>query len=139
MARRRSPAQASERLILDSGAVIALARDDQRVRGYIRVAVEQQVPIEVPVVVVAETVRGQRKDARVNWVLRTVGTVPDATEDVGRTAGRLLGETKSSATVDAMVVAQAVHAGGARILTGDVEDLERLAARHPEVSVLSIS
>ena len=35
--------------------------------------------------------------------------------------------------VDALVVAQGVEAGGAQILTGDREDLERLAAGHPEV------
>ncbi len=47
----------------------------------------------------------------------------------------LLGQATSSATVDALVVAQAVVAGGAHVLTGDPNDLEPLAARHPEVEI----
>ncbi len=61
---RRTGHKAPHRLILDSGAVIALTRGDQRVRAFL---------------------------------------------------------------------AQAVEAGGAQILTGDREDLERLASAHPEV------
>jgi predicted nucleic acid-binding protein len=91
--------------------------------------------IEIPVVVVAETVRGGPRDAPVHRVLKAVGSVPEAREVHGRTAGWLLGASRSSHTVDALVVAHAVEAGGARILTSDREDLERLAASHPEVRI----
>lgn len=84
-------------------------------------------------VVAAETVRGGPKDAPVNRVLKAVGEVPVATEELGRLAGRLLGRGRSAATVDALVVAQALQAGGAVVLTGDAQDLGRLAAPHPEV------
>ncbi len=123
------------RVILDSGAVIALSRGDQRARAFIARAVELGVPVEVPVVVVAETVRGGPRDAPVNRVLKAVDAVPIATETLGRRAGQLLGQAQSSATVDALVVAQAVVAGGAHVLTGDPDDLEPLAARHPEVEI----
>lgn len=126
---RRAP----RRLILDSGAVIALARGDQRARAFLARALELRVPVEVPVVVVAETVRGGPRDAPVHRVLKAVGSVPEAREAHGRTAGRLLGTARSSNTVDALVVAHAVEAGGAHVLTGDREDLERLALPHPEV------
>lgn len=86
-------------------------------------------------VVVAETIPGGPRDAPVNQVLKAVGSVPDAHEIHGRTAGQLLGAARSAATIDALVVAQAVAGGGAQILTGDREDLERLAARHPEVCI----
>ncbi len=128
-----------QRLILDSGAVIALSRGDQRARAFIARAVELGAPVEVPVVVVAETVRGGPRDAPVNRVLKAVDAVPVATEKLGRTAGRLLGQARSSATVDALVVAQAVAAGGAHILTGDPDDLEPLAERHPEVQIQRLS
>ncbi len=124
---------APQRLILDSGAVIGLSRGDVRARAFVARAIELGAPVEVPVVVVAETVRGGPRDAPVNRVLKAVDEVPEATEALGRTAGRLLGEAKSSATVDSLIVAQAVAAGGAHILTGDPDDLEPLAARHPEV------
>ncbi len=126
---------APQRLILDSGAVIALSRGDQRARAFLARAVELGAPVEVPVVVVAETVRGGPRDAPVNRVLKAVDAVPRANEALGRTAGRLLGEVRSSATIDALVVAQAVAAGGAHVLTGDPDDLEPLAERHPEVWV----
>jgi predicted nucleic acid-binding protein len=130
---RRTGHQAPRRLILDSGAVIALARGDQKARAFLSRALELGALIEVPVVVLAETVRGGPRDAPVNRVLKAVGSVPFAQEVHSRIAGQLLGSAGSSSTVDALVVAQAVEAGGAQILTGDREDLERLAAAHPEV------
>jgi len=98
-------------------------------------ALELGVPIEIPVVVVAETVRGGPRDAPVNRVLKAVGSVPETREVHGRTAGRLLGTARSAHTVDALVVAHAVEAGAAYVLTGDREDLEQLAAPHPEVRI----
>lgn len=136
MARKWPPGQqAPRRLILDSGAVIALARGDVRARAFLARAVELKALVEVPVVVVAETVRGGPRDAAVNRVLKAVGTIPDAREMHGRIAGGLLGAARSTATIDALVVAHAVAAGGAHILTGDREDLERLAAPHARVRI----
>lgn len=125
--------QTPQRLILDSGAVIALSRGDQRARAFVARALELGVPVEIPVVVVAETVRGRPSDAPVHRVLKAVGSIPEAREVHGRTAGSLLEAARSSGTVDALVVAHAVVSRGAHILTGDREDLERLAAPHPEV------
>jgi len=130
---RRKDLEAPQRLILDAGAVIALARGKGKARAFLARALELMAPVEIPVVVVAETIRGGPRDAPVNRVLKAVGPVPDAREIHGRTAGYLLGAARSAATIDALVVAQAVAGGGAQILTGDPEDLERLAARHPEV------
>lgn len=102
-------------------------------RAFLAHALEARVPIEIPVVVVAETIRGGPRDAPVQRILKKVGSVPEASEAHGRTAGRLLGAARSSSTADALVVAHAVEAGGAHILTGDRDDLERLAEPHPEV------
>ena len=126
-------AVAPQRLILDSGAVIALSRADHRARAFVARAIELGAPVEIPVVVVAETVRGGPRDAPVNRILKAVDSIPAATETLGRIAGQLVGQAKSSATTDALVVAQAVVAGGAQVLTGDPDDLEPLAGRHPEV------
>jgi predicted nucleic acid-binding protein len=94
---------------------------------------ELQTPVEIPVVVLAETVRGGPRDAPLNRVLKAVGSVPEASEVHGRIAGQLLAAARSSETIDALVLAHAVVAGGAHVLTRDREDLERLAAPHPEV------
>jgi predicted nucleic acid-binding protein len=129
----RTRGQAPRRLILDSGAVIALARGDQRARSFLARALEVGALVEIPVVVLAETLRGGQRDAPVNRVLKAVGPVPEAREVHGRRAGQLLGTARSASTVDALVVAHAVEAGGAHVLTGDPDDLGRLAAAHPEV------
>jgi predicted nucleic acid-binding protein len=99
---------------------------------------ELNVQIEIPVVVVAEVVRGGPRDAPVNRVLKAIGSVPAAREVHGRIAGDLLGKARSAATVDALVVAHAVESGGAHVLTGDREDLARLTASHPEVRIHAV-
>jgi predicted nucleic acid-binding protein len=130
--RRRTPPQ---RLILDAGAVIALAHADVRARAALAAALEAGADVSVPAVVVAETVRGAASDASVNRVLKAVGEVDVADEAIGRTAGRLLGAARSNATIDAIVVATGVAAGGAVVLTGDPDDLDALARRNPEVVI----
>ena len=137
MARRRRRTQdpPPQRLILDAGAVIALSRADPRARAVLAGAREARIQVSIPSVVVAETVRGVAADAPVNRVLKAIGEVDAANEAIGRTAGRLLGEAGSSATVDAVVVATAVEAGGAVVLTGDPDDLGLLAVDHREVVI----
>ncbi len=137
MARTRRPL-APKRLILDSGAVIGLSRGDHVVRAFLRRSIELDVSVEIPVVVLAETVRGASSDAPVNRVLKAVGDTPATTPAVGRRAGELLGEARSSATIDALVVAHAVEAGGGVILTGDGTDLSALASAHPEVQIQTV-
>ena len=136
MARRQAPKTPPSCLILDSGVVIALGRHDVRARASLTAAWEAGAEVIVPAVVVAETVRGDGpRDAPVNRVLNAVGNVAAATEDRARTAGALLASAQSSATVDALVVAEAVRRRGGVVLTGDVADLQRLAQANPEVII----
>lgn len=136
--RRRTQAPAPQRLILDSGAVIALSRNDQRARATLAAAWEAGVEVAIPSVVIAETVRGSAKDASVNRVIKSVGEVTSADEDTGRVAGALLGAACSTSTVDALVVAPAIELGGGVVLTGDPDDLEPLANSHAEVVIRSL-
>ncbi len=140
MARTRRGAQVppAQRLILDSGAVIALSRNDQRARAMLAAAWEAGADVAVPSVVVAETVRGSAKDASVNRVLKSVGEVAAAGEGTGRVAGALLGAARSTSTIDALVVASALERGGGVVLTGDPDDLEPLAHGHPEVVIRAL-
>jgi predicted nucleic acid-binding protein len=136
--RRRTQAPPPQRLILDSGAVIALSRNDLRARAALTAAREAGVEVSIPSVVIAETVRGSAKDASVNRVIKAVGEVTSADESTGREAGTLLGAAHSTSTVDALVVASAIEAGGGVVLTGDPDDLEPLASRHPEVVIRAL-
>lgn len=132
--RTRKPQAPPQRLILDSGAVIALSRNDVRARAGLAAALEADAEVSIPAVVVAETVRGRADEAPVNRIVKAVGEVDLADEAVGRVAG-LLGDTRSSSTVDAIVVATAIEASGAVVLTGDPDDLGALAADHAEVVI----
>jgi len=125
---------APRRLILDSGAVIGLARRDHRTHAQLKAAWEAHVDVEVPAVVVAETLRGRDEDAPVHRVLKAVGSVCAVTEDAGRLAGQLLGQHDSSATIDALVVATASSGQGATVLTSD-QDLVELASHLANVRV----
>jgi predicted nucleic acid-binding protein len=135
MAHRRATTQSTQRLILDAGAVIALARNDPRARAFVRRAVELDAEVRVPVVVLAETLRGTPRDAGVHRVLNAVSDSVPIDEAVGRRAGELLGRTGRSNTVDAIVVAEAIEAGGAEILTGDTVDLAALANGERSVTI----
>jgi predicted nucleic acid-binding protein len=136
---RRRLAVTAHRLILDSGAVFALAKLDVRARAALASAWEHGWDVVVPAVVVAETVRGNGpRDAPVNRVLKAVGTVAATSEDRARTAGELLGRAKVNATVDALVVAEAVRRGGGVIMTSDAEDLRRLIGDHTGVVIKPI-
>jgi predicted nucleic acid-binding protein len=130
------PKQEAARLILDSSAVIALARGDQRARAFIGRALELGAEVLVPSVVVAETVRGRGpKDSAVNRVLAAVDAVYPVDETLARRAGALLGSRGSNATIDALVVAAAAEAGGGRVLTSDVRDMNALARGAPGVRI----
>lgn len=133
--RGRSQAAPAQRLILDSGAVIALSRHDLRGRATLATAHEVGAEVSIPSVVVAETVHGTATDVPVNRIIKAVGEVSAADEVAGRLAGALLGAARSNATVDAVVVASAIGAGGGVILTGDPGDLAALAVDHPDVVI----
>ena len=138
MAQRRqtSEAQATSPLILDSGAVIALARGDQRARAFVDRALETGAELLIPSVVIAETVCGQGpRDAPVNRVLSAVDSVMGVDEAIARTAGALLGRARSSETIDALVVGGTIEIGGGRILTGDPHDMRLLARGAVGISV----
>ena len=135
MARRRTTPPAPQRLILDAGAVIALARNDPRARAFLRRAIELDAEVRVPVVVLAETLRGTARDAGVHRVLNAVSDSHPIDETIGRRAGALLGRADRSDTVDAIDVAEAIESGGAAILTGDALDLTALADGERSVTI----
>lgn len=140
MARRVAPGQrkpaTGRSLVLDSGAIIALARDDPAARAILSVAVRRGVPVHVPAVVVTETIRGTRRDAPVNRILAAVDDVIAADERLARAAGSLVGSTGSDAgAADALVVATAAAAGGGVLLTSDPTDLARLARDFHSITI----
>jgi predicted nucleic acid-binding protein len=132
---RQRKAPPAQRLILDSGAVIGLSRNDERARAALVAAWEAGVEVLVPAVVLAETVRSSAEGAPVKRVLKAIGEVIPVDAQVGRAAGGLLGAARSSSTIDALVVASAARIGGGVILTGDADDLTTLARGHQAILI----
>ncbi|HEY7627840.1 MAG TPA: hypothetical protein VH761_12260 [Ilumatobacteraceae bacterium] len=89
-------------------------------------------------VVVAGTVRGNGpRDAPVNLVLAQTAPQRPLTERIARLAGELLGAA-SSATIDALVVAEAIECAPSLILTSDPGDLAALLGNRPGVLVEAV-
>ena len=124
------------RLILDSGAIIALAAGSERARRFLQRAARERILAVIPAVVIAETTGGGPRDAPVNRVIKAVDEVAPITEAVAREAGRLLAAAPvANATIDALVVATAARREPTIILTGDVDDIRAIAAHYPHVRV----
>lgn len=125
-----------ETLVLDSGAVIGLARGDSRLRAFVAKARRGGADVVVPMVVIAETIRGNGpRDASVNLTIGQFAPYPLLDEPIARLAGSLLGAAKSNSTIDALVAAEAINKSPSLLVTSDVEDMGTLLDGHPGVSL----
>lgn len=132
---------------LDAEAFAALAGSDsvrkQRVRRVLRVAQRLHREVRVPAVVLAELYRGSGHNSLVDACLAREHPGLDVAA-TDRALARLVGGvlTAAGATtpdmVDAHVVALCVAAGGGVALTGDPQNLTRLAASFPVVVVEAV-
>lgn len=139
MARARAKARAQGTLIVDTGVLIGIARDDRPAVVALKDARRRHAEVVVVPGSVAEATRGSGpQDARINMVLAAIDVIPPVTEAVARLAGALLGHAKLDATLDALLVAEAVGRAPAVIITTDPNDMRRLAAEHPDVVVRAI-
>lgn len=112
-------------LVLDSGALIAFERADQRVRAAIRRAAEAS-RILVPAGVVGEVWRdGSRQAAIARLLTNDAVTIPVLDEAAAKAAGALCGRSGTDDVIDASVVL-AARAAGAIVLTGDPADLRKI-------------
>jgi predicted nucleic acid-binding protein len=133
-------------LLLDSGALSAIAHGPRERRDRVRALIAQMRARELPIATVAavlcEVVRGRGADAGVFAGLRRERVeVQPVDSRVGIRAGQLLGAVRSGSemAVDAFSVAVADLAGGAVIATTDPRDLARLSAHATRVVVADIS
>ena len=115
-----------DRLILDAGALIAIAHGDRRARAVLELALDVRLLVQVPTPVLAHVHRGARDRARSDRVLDGVDEFIPTTEAIARSAGELLGLAGLSDAVDAIVAAEALDGTPAAILTSDVTDIADL-------------
>lgn len=120
-------------LVLDSGALIALERNERQMWVRLKNA---QMDGDLPLThagVLGQVWRGGPRQARLSQALRGID-VRALDEALGRAAGQLLAAAGLADVIDAAVVLLAVD--GDEIVTVDREDLEQLAAasgRHVEL------
>jgi predicted nucleic acid-binding protein len=119
----------NRRVVLDSGAVSALAKEDKEVRNALAKAIKAGAKITVPTAVIAESTTGDhRRDTATNRILR-LATPIDLSERLARRAAtlRFAVRARRSGTVDAIVVATADDMRGSVIFTTDGHDIVGLA------------
>lgn len=120
-------------LVLDSGALVALDRNERRMWSRLKAA---HAAGDVPVThagVLGQAWRGGPRQARLAQALAGID-VRSLDPPMGRAAGELLARTRLSDVIDAAVVLLAED--GDDIVTSDLDDFERLAAaigRHVEL------
>jgi predicted nucleic acid-binding protein len=111
-------------LTLDAGALIAYERAAPEIVKVLQLAFGRGVAPTIPAVVLAEVWRGDRRDARVAWLLKACDVEP-LDEPRARAAGELRRSVAGSGAVDACV-AVSVRARGDAIATSDPDDMRRL-------------
>ena len=141
--RRRSLTRVTDLLVLDADGVSKAASNDRAVQAWLQRARELDADLVVSAVTLAEVVRGRPRDAAINRVVKAAEVIP-VDEQLARAAGRRLGNTRSDATIDAVVGATAIAAqarhDAARciVLTSDPADLGALLANQPAVHVVAV-
>ena len=128
----------SRRLILDAGAILALARGDGVTRAALELAVREVYVAVIPTPVLAQVHRGGHDRARIDRVVNAVGALLPTSEAIARRAGELQAKTGTADVVDAIVVAEALASAPALILTSDPRDLGRLLEGEPEAERVRI-
>ncbi len=120
------------RVMLDTGALIALERGHQALRKVHRLAMEHGYQIVATTPVIAEWWRlGRREKERQNILRTLVLEAPDG--HVARLAGAAIGLV-GAGVVDALVMASASIRGDT-VYTSDLPDLERLRQVFPGVEI----
>jgi predicted nucleic acid-binding protein len=114
-------------LTLDTGALIALERKDDRVKALLDgILAEPGAIVHIPACVVAQAFRDGPRQVRLTRLLKMPQTRVVALDaQTAQVVGLLLGRRGGSDVVDASVVVCA-RRYGQPVVTGDPEDLRRL-------------
>ena len=123
-------------LTFDTGALIGLERRRHAIRKVFVTAIENDVPIVVPTVVIAEWWRRGAHEKERAAILRSV-RVEALGVHTARLAGIAVGLVPGAGTIDAIVMASAASRGDT-VYTSDLADLTRLRDRVPEFAGVQV-
>jgi predicted nucleic acid-binding protein len=111
-------------IVFDTGALLALERNDRNMWARLKRAAAAEVPILVPLAAQAQAWRGGPKQARLAQALRYVE--PASFDVVSRESGELCGRAGTDDVVDASVALVAARPGVTHICTSDDDDIRHL-------------
>jgi hypothetical protein len=115
-------------LVLDSGAMIALERNDRSMWGRLKRALQNEDPPVTHGGIVGQVWRGKGPRQSLLAIALRGLDVRALDESLGRASGELLARSGTSDVIDASLMLLAED--GDEILTSDVEDFVRLAEAH---------
>jgi len=121
-------------ITFDTGALIALARNRQRIVEVRQAALRAGLRITVPAAVIVEWWRS-RSDLRDDIVASVC--VEPLSVAIAKAAGEAIAFVRGASAIDAIVMASAALRGDV-VYTSDVEDLERLRSHFRAVRVLGV-
>jgi predicted nucleic acid-binding protein len=110
-------------MVLDTGALIALERNDRAIWAALKVSASRTEDVVVPTTVLAQVWRGHPRQARLARVLQHC--VLASFDDLARQVGELCAQTQTRDLCDAHVALVTI-AHGARLYTSDPSDLNLL-------------
>lgn len=122
----RHPTPLTPRLVLDTGALIALERGDARARAQLGAASRRGYAIVVPVLVVMEALEHARSPVRLNQVLAALDAELPLLPATARQVAGFKSRARVASDTDAVVVLEALAVPGSAILTGDPDDIHAL-------------
>jgi hypothetical protein len=114
------------RVILDSGAISALADGNATARAVLIRARAEGRLVVIPAPVLVEVHPGRHDHARIDRVINAVDIQVETTPERAKEAGVLRARSGVLDVVDAIVVAEAVAALPAVVVTSDPEDIAAL-------------
>lgn len=136
--RKLDPGHAATALVLDSEGLSKAAAGDQRAAAWVARARELRLPLVINAVTLSQTLRGGGRDARIHLLTKNA-VVERVDAALAGEAGRLLGRTNRSDTIDALVATTAIRLKQpVVVLTSDPRDLEALTSGERLIRVVSV-
>ncbi len=114
------------RLVLDTGALIALERGDARAYQHLLTASQRGLLIVVPTLVVLEALDGARAPAVVERIVKKIDVELSLLPAMTRQVAGLKRSSGVESTTGIVVVLEALAVPGSMILTSDPVDIHRI-------------
>lgn len=118
-------------MVVDAGGVLAWANGNGDARAAVERARLAGLAIVIPAVVVAQVHRGGRDQAKTDRIFRAVDAIIPTSVEIARKAGELIAASGTADAIDAIVVAEALAAVPAVIMTSDRPDIRVLLDGQP--------